>query len=838
MRATHDLLALILIAVLTGAKVHAACTSPTGVAGTRQYNSTSKNFDLCDGTNWVPFKKYAATVTTCSFDGRLDWNTGTSAYQICDGSNYYKVSPVCVPTLTYKNKITDATNMQYANSIVLSNDGKKAFVVGQYSQRVTVLDTSNPPAAPTVLGNSATTAYLDDSQSIAVYGNYLFAVGRGSSNMVAFNVSTNTPTYMGRVVGSPASEMNNIWSVDVRPDGKYAFTISWAAGASSDRCFIHAIDVANPASMTIAGKMDLTTISGGYVYCNKLKIKGNIAYITDASDAIHAIDISDPTAMIYLNTTTNSNMSKFQGFDFTKDGNYVVGTTFENAKFNVVDISNPSALTWKTQITNATDWSYSYHVKVVGDYAFVSSEQTDATTIVDITAPLTPVMGAVYTSSANLDGAQEMAIFGRYMYQTSKLNSTVSVFDLGCDPMPTISQGACTGNGKVEYFPTTRALTYCTSSNYAVMAQPDVTPAPVDWPNFTDNSQSRTIYQIMSSIELQFATATVAGSPTVQYRLNGGAWTTFTTGTPASVTVNDGTTVEFRTTGTTGDISTITVTNLSTGGTVLDTMRAYVGNPCPTNYVLVPYLAGYTTQDFCIAKYEAKQSGSIGVSVAAGTPWGGLSRTTALSACTANGTGYDLITNDEWQTVARNIENTAWNWSSGVVGSGTLNRGHTDNSPASGLAAAADTSACSGTGQSCSDTVWDAQRRTNKLSNGGVIWDFGGNYCEWVKDTNSTNFGTNTYISQYTDSGTTGAIGGVTRNRKGHFGSAGLWTALGSTAYGGFGQGLTNYSNGGIVRGSSYVDNAAGAAGIFRVGLDNATSATWTGFGARCVYHP
>ena len=73
------------------------------------------------------------------------------------------------------------------------------------------------------------------------------------------------------------------------------------------------------------------------------------------------------------------------------------------------------------------------------------------------------------------------------------------------------------------------------------------------------------------------------------------------------------------------------------------------------------------------------------------------------------------------------------NWSTGTVNSGVLNSGHNDNAPASSLAANADdTQSCSGTGQACSNTVWNSQRRPHTLSNGEVIWDFAGNVWEFT----------------------------------------------------------------------------------------------------------
>ena len=110
-----------------------------------------------------------------------------------------------------------------------------------------------------------------------------------------------------------------------------------------------------------------------------------------------------------------------------------------------------------------------------------------------------------------------------------------------------------------------------------------------------------------------------------------------------------------------------------------------------------------------------------------------ITRNSARSACAALGPKYALISNAQWQTIARNIEQVASNWSGGAVGVGAVNRGHSSGS--SVLAADEDdTNACVGTGATCSDTIWHDKRRTNYLSNGEVIWDLGGNAAEWVYD--------------------------------------------------------------------------------------------------------
>ncbi len=161
-----------------------------------------------------------------------------------------------------------------------------------------------------------------------------------------------------------------------------------------------------------------------------------------------------------------------------------------------------------------------------------------------------------------------------------------------------------------------------------------------------------------------------------------------------------------------------------------------VGLVCPTNYVLVPGNAFYGTSDFCVMKYEAKlQFDTDGdgdfssatviadgnfdnarnydtdydtpserakykpVSVVTGRPWVRINRGEngastgqgALEACqnlnNQEGTTnqYDLITNDEWQTLARNIEaqksGATNNWGIDSFSDLVLNHGHADNNP-------------------------------------------------------------------------------------------------------------------------------------------------------------
>jgi hypothetical protein len=174
---------------------------------------------------------------------------------------------------------------------------------------------------------------------------------------------------------------------------------------------------------------------------------------------------------------------------------------------------------------------------------------------------------------------------------------------------------------------------------------------------------------------------------------------------------------------------------------------------CPTNYIAVPGNAELGTNSFCVAKFEMKNLSNTAVSQPAFAPWVNITAPSAKIKCTSipapSGGSYDLISNREWMTIARDIESVGTNWSSGSVGVGVLYRGHSDgytsftnfitNTPAiAGLAADNDTNPYSGTGNNTSQTDYNAdgggldQKRIHILSNGKVIWDFAGNVREWV----------------------------------------------------------------------------------------------------------
>lgn len=252
--------------------------------------------------------------------------------------------------------------------------------------------------------------------------------------------------------------------------------------------------------------------------------------------------------------------------------------------------------------------------------------------------------------------------------------------------------------------------------------------------------------------------------------------------------------------------------NLVAGGTI------YAGGfgpaTCPSGMIPVPPSAADGQQGFCVDKYETQSSSGNAVSVQGGSPWVSVTQYDARAQCIR--AGKHLITEKEWMAIAHNVENVGWNWNGGVAGTNQMSDGHSDNSPASALATAADASACSGTGQTCDLTTWSDQRRTYKLSNGEYIWDFGGNVWEWVDQANQEDYPiANSAAAGWQACSTSGdGVCGNTRTTNDQ------WYRGGTTALRGF------------LRGGGRISGAD--SGAFTLALDNAPSATNTNVGFRC----
>jgi formylglycine-generating enzyme required for sulfatase activity len=254
---------------------------------------------------------------------------------------------------------------------------------------------------------------------------------------------------------------------------------------------------------------------------------------------------------------------------------------------------------------------------------------------------------------------------------------------------------------------------------------------------------------------------------------------------------------------------------------------------CPENYFQVATNSALSTELFCVMSYEAKDQSSRIVSEPTGLPLVNISRAAANAKCQSISPYYRLMSNAEWQAMARKTETLLTsgylaNWNDTDT---FMRMGHSDNDPAGPLTASNDNWPCFGTedgvtsGTTCDPTQW----RYLRISDDARVWDIAGNVAEWVSD-NYTVTGTpdaDTYISQITDS-----------TLKSKFGPTGDYSGY-SEFYAGLGYLKVNTPAGtyGIARGGSYLDEDS-RSGVFAADATLDPSQGYPNVGFRCVVVP
>lgn len=107
----------------------------------------------------------------------------------------------------------------------------------------------------------------------------------------------------------------------------------------------------------------------------------------------------------------------------------------------------------------------------------------------------------------------------------------------------------------------------------------DLQPDPVDWTDFSNQSTSQRITGTSDEIRIGLQASFKAGAPVIEYQLDDGTWSEFSPTKPTSAVVGAGTAIQFRVSGTVGDTGFITVSNVSMGDMLIDTVEGIVASP-------------------------------------------------------------------------------------------------------------------------------------------------------------------------------------------------------------------------------------------------------------------
>lgn len=196
-------------------------------------------------------------------------DTGTGSFAVINVSN------PAVPTIVghldnnaLPSPWSGSNALQHVCSVFVS--GHYAYVTAAYSNRLTVIDISDP-SNPTIVGSSSALAFPVD---LAVAGHYAYVADQ-----------TPVPTHPNFAV----------------------------------------VNVANPSLPRLVGSLTNPKLSGAY----RIRVRGKLAYVAAAGTAtVAAVDISKPTHPVLAATVTNAaHLSITIGLDTNAKGAYVVASS-------------------------------------------------------------------------------------------------------------------------------------------------------------------------------------------------------------------------------------------------------------------------------------------------------------------------------------------------------------------------------------------------------------------------------------------------------------------------------------------------------------------------------
>jgi hypothetical protein len=223
------------------------------------------------------------------------------------------------------------------------------------------------------------------------------------------------------------------------------------------------------------------------------------------------------------------------------------------------------------------------------------------------------------------------------------------------------------------------------------------------------------------------------------------------------------------------------------------------------------------------------------VSIAPNLPWREIDSSGTVSVCESLGTGYALITNDEWMAIARDAEGVNDNWTGNSVGIGCMFRGNSGETT---------TGDGNNSSDSCGYDGADPEQGTGrdiraklKISNGEEIFDFAGNLNERVDWDDPTSPTTGFQTPPNTLSCSHGELTGVASSCAGILFDSDYNTTNGSyTSVQGVGSFFRG--NNGTAASRSGVFSGGSTAGAFALNLTSWPHLSMVSLGFRCVYRP
>ena len=194
--------------------------------------------------------------------------------------------------------------------------------VGNSFAVVDVSSPSTPTIVATLHNNSLPAPWagsnaLDHADSVFVKNNFAYVTASYSNKLTVIDISNPlNPT----IVASLA-DPKMIFDVDVAVQGNFAYV----ANQGSTPPQLTVVDISNPASPKVVGSLTNSFLNGAY----RIRLSGNFAYVSAVSAlAVSAVDISDPThPRLAAGLYSPAHLNHTTGLDVDPSGRYVIASS-------------------------------------------------------------------------------------------------------------------------------------------------------------------------------------------------------------------------------------------------------------------------------------------------------------------------------------------------------------------------------------------------------------------------------------------------------------------------------------------------------------------------------
>jgi len=214
----------------------------------------------------------------------------------------------------------------------------------------------------------------------------------------------------------------------------------------------HRGSIVHPAGTSILRQPYQVQVSGNYAYIASLQSNGlEIVDISNPAAPVHAGKIANNTGGAVLNQVNSVFVS----------GNYAyltpgAGFTLRGLEIvNITDPANPTHTGFLQDGTGGAVMDYPTSVFVSGNYAYVTSRNSNALEIVDVSNPAAPVhTGKIVhgDGGALLQGAQRVVVSGNYAYVTSSTSNALEIVDVSNPAVPVHAGSIADGQGGAVIF--------------------------------------------------------------------------------------------------------------------------------------------------------------------------------------------------------------------------------------------------------------------------------------------------------------------------------------------------------------------------------------------------